>query len=110
MIRQDTSPGSPFYAAYVTPGHGIAVQYRPTPGAHQGDQGGISGGATPAFLRVVDAAGTFSAYTSADGVTWQAIPGSTRSLGFTATLGGLAVCSHDADVMGTAVFAHVGAA
>ena len=28
MLRQNTDAGSPYYAAFVTPGNGINVQYR----------------------------------------------------------------------------------
>ena len=30
MLRATTDPGSPYYAAFVTPGNGIAVQWRAT--------------------------------------------------------------------------------
>ncbi|MGI8562023.1 MAG: PQQ-binding-like beta-propeller repeat protein [Candidatus Dormibacter sp.] len=95
MIRQSTDPASPYYAVFVTPGHGVVVQYRATQGGASAAAGPVAG-APPAYVRVTVAAGSFTAYTSADGVTWTAIPGSTVALGMTApSLAGMAVTAHN---------------
>jgi hypothetical protein len=96
-LRATTDPGSPYYAAFVTPGQGIAVQWR-------GSQAGTSsqllvGGTVPVYLEVgryTSGASTYySAYTSSDGVTWTLVPGSTQLLNLPQPLlGGLAVTSH----------------
>jgi hypothetical protein len=102
MLRATTDPGSPNYAVLVSPGAGIKVQERSV-------QGGTTvklanpAGTAPAYVKVTRSGNTFTAYTSADGVTWNLIAGST----FTMTLGstvleGLAVTSHNSGILGTA--------
>ena len=95
MVRASTDPGSPFYAAFVTPGKGIEVQDRAA-------QGGTTAtvvnppGTVPAYLWVAGNGSTFTAYTSSDGYAWSAVPGSTVSLNLgSALLAGLAVTSQD---------------
>jgi hypothetical protein len=103
MIRATNDPGSPYYAAFVTPGNGVAVQWRATQGAVT-SQVAIAG-TTPAWLEVARAAGVFTAYTSPDGVTWTAIPGTSVPLTMTGTLlAGLAVTSHNGGAMDTVTF------
>jgi hypothetical protein len=101
MLRATTDPGSPYYAAFVTPGNGVAVQWR-------GAQGGSSSqltttGTAPLYLRVsrytttgANATTYFNAFTSSDGVTWTLVPGSTQALTLPQPLlGGLAITSHN---------------
>ena len=103
MLRATTDPGSPYYAAFVTPGNGVSVQWRSA-------QAGLSSqaltpGAPPVYLEAARFGGTYSAYTSADGLTWTLVPGSTVNLGLTGTiLSGLAVTSHTWGVLGTGGF------
>jgi outer membrane protein assembly factor BamB len=107
MLRQSTDPGSAYYAAYVTPGNGIVIQYRTSQGAVAARATSI-GGAAPAYLRVAVAAGSFTAYTSSDGVNWTAVPGSTRTLSLSGSLmAGLAVSSHQNSTAGQTVFDQV---
>lgn len=107
MLRQSTAPGSAYYAALVTPGHGIVVQYRTAQGAVAAMATSITG-APPAYLRVSVAGASFSTYTSADGVNWTLVTASTRSISMPGPLlAGMAVCSHQAGVAGQSVFDHV---
>jgi hypothetical protein len=97
MMRATTDPGSPYYAAFVTPGNGIAVQWRMTQGGTSTQL--LAPGTVPAYLMVGRyTSGTqiyYTAYTSADGTTWTAIPGSTQVLPITGPLlAGLATTSH----------------
>jgi len=100
MMRATTDPGSPNYAVFVTPGHGIAVQWRTA-------QGGLTrqvltAGTVPVYLRVgrqttsgSNPVTTYTAYTSADGQTWSAVPGSSVAIGMTGpVLAGIAMTSH----------------
>jgi hypothetical protein len=104
MLRLTNDPGSPYYAVFMTPANGVTAQYRTT-------QGGTTGsvkttGTTPAYLKVTRAGTTFTAYTSTDGVTWTLVPNSTKTMtNLTgALLGGLAVTSHNATTLSTAMF------
>ena len=108
MLRSTTDPGSPYYAAFVTPANGVAVQWRTV-------QGGTSTqvttpGTVPTYLRVArtTAGGvvTYTAYTSTDGTTWTAVPGSTQTVsGLSGSvLAGLAVTSHNQGTASTAGF------
>jgi outer membrane protein assembly factor BamB/regulation of enolase protein 1 (concanavalin A-like superfamily) len=108
MLRGGTGAGAAYYAAYVTPGNGIQVQYRDTDGGIAAQQANPAGGA-PAYLEVARSGTTFTAYTSANGSTWTAVPDSTVSLpNLSGTvLAGLAVTSHDTGTTGTATFTGV---
>lgn len=108
MLRSTTDPGSPYYAAFVTPSNGIVVQWRSAQGGGS-TQIGVAG-AVPTYLRVAryTAGGTtyYTAYTSADGATWTAVPGSIQTLaGLSgALLGGVAVTSHNQGTSSTVGF------
>jgi hypothetical protein len=98
MLRATTDPGSPYYAAFITPGNGIAVQWRAT-------QGGTSSqilvpGTAPLYLRVgrytTGGVTEYTAYSSPDGNVWTPVAGSTQALTMTGTLlAGFAITSHD---------------
>lgn len=104
MLRQTTDPGSPAYAAFVTPGNGITVQYRTTQGGTTSQAAGMAG-ATPAYLEVARSQGTFTAYSSQDGVSWSPIPGSSVTMSWSGSaLAGMAVTSHNVETASTVVF------
>ena len=108
MLRATADPGAPYYAAFVTPGMGVAVQSRSAQGASTSQV--RLAGTTPTYLRVARyTAGTtvyFTAYTSADGTTWTAVPGSTQIMaGLSGTLlGGVAVTAHNQGTSSTVGF------
>ena len=98
MVRASADPGSPYYGVFVTPGNGIDVQWRSAQGG-SASQLTVSG-AVPAYLMVgrYTAGGRtyYTAYTSPDGSTWTAIPGSTQALAMTGPLlAGFAITSHN---------------
>jgi outer membrane protein assembly factor BamB len=99
MLRASTDPGSPYYAAFVTPANGIAVQWRSAQGG--GTSQLATSGALPAYLMIGRyTSGSqvyYTAYTSGDGATWTAIPSSTQalSLGTGPLLAGIAITSHN---------------
>ncbi|MBJ7612748.1 MAG: PQQ-binding-like beta-propeller repeat protein [Candidatus Dormibacteraeota bacterium] len=104
MLRASADPGSPYFAALVTPGHGVDVQFRTA-------QGGITSqvlgaGGVPVYLRVSRVGTTFTAYTSADGATWTVVPGSAQTVAALGgnILGGLAVTSHNTTLLSTVQF------
>jgi hypothetical protein len=95
MLRATTDPSSPYYSVFVTPGNGVAVQWRTA-------QGGTSSqvatpGTAPVYVRIVRTGTTFTAAASPDGVTWTTVPGSTVTLANLSgpLLRGLAVTSHN---------------
>jgi hypothetical protein len=105
MLRATTDPSSPYYAAFVTPGNGIAVQWRSAQGGFTSQV--TKSGTVPAYLRVARfTSGTttyFTAYTSPDGTNWSAVGGSTQTLSLgQPLLAGLAITSHNQGV-GSAV-------
>jgi outer membrane protein assembly factor BamB len=102
MLRATTDPGSPYYAVFVTPGNGIAVQWRATQGGST-SQLVTTGTTVPAYLMVGRYTTTgsnpqtyYTAYTSPDGNTWTAVPGSTQVLSIPGSLlAGFAITSHN---------------
>lgn len=105
MLRGDTSSSAPFYAAYVTPGNGISIQFRSATGATAQEAVRLSGQRAPARLRVGRSGNTYTAYTSSDGSTWTPVAGSTETLNLGGTvLAGLAITSHAKGILGSATF------
>ena len=103
MLRSSTDPGSPYYAAFVTPGNGIAIQWRTTLAGTSSQL--LAAGGPPVFLAVSMSGGTATAYTSPDGISWTAVPGSAVSVGLSGpVLAGLAVTSHVWGTLGSATF------
>ena len=96
MLRANTDAGSPYYGIFITPGHGIMVQYRKEQGAYTGEATlpDIPKGAI--YLKVVRIGTNFTAYVSKDSNDWTAIDGSSIELNTGNTmLAGLAVTSHN---------------
>ncbi|HLV99503.1 MAG TPA: PQQ-binding-like beta-propeller repeat protein [Ktedonobacterales bacterium] len=104
MLRQNSNATSAYYAAYVTPGNGIQVQYRTSDGYAAAQAVSISG-TTPAYLEIARSGTSFTTYTSTDGVTWTPIGQSTVTIAMTGTvLAGLAVTSHNTTALSTATY------
>ncbi len=96
MLRADTTGGGAYYAAWVSPGGGVTVDYRDTNGLLDKVVANLSA-TTPAWLEVARSGDTFTAYTSSNGTTWTPVIGSSEvlpNLGGT-ILVGLAVSSDD---------------
>jgi len=103
MFRAGTDPGAPEYSLVVSPAQGIKVQVRKTQGGTTAKLANPAGTA-PAWLKISWSGSTFTAYTSADGVTWTLIPGSPVNLSLgPSVLAGLAVTSHKSGTLGTVV-------
>ncbi len=98
MMRATSDPGSPYYGVFVTPANGISVQWRTAQGGSTSQV--LTSGTVPAYLmvgRYTSGGQTYyTAYTSPDGTTWNAIAGSTQVLGMTGGLqAGIAITSHN---------------
>jgi outer membrane protein assembly factor BamB/regulation of enolase protein 1 (concanavalin A-like superfamily) len=108
MLRTDTTPGSGYYAAYVTPSNGVAIQYRQSNG-YAAAQQQTPAGTVPLYLEVARSGNTFTTYTSTDGSNWNFVAGSTVELDALAgnILAGLAVTSHDPAQSSTATMTGV---
>lgn len=106
MMRATADPGSPYYGIFVTPGTGIKVQRRATQGATTMKLANPTG-TVPVYLRITRAGNSFTAYTSADGLSWTPIPGSTATVSLPATtLQGVALTSHNTGKLSTVTVAN----
>jgi Tol biopolymer transport system component len=104
MLRQDLTPGST-YADIALHGDGLtSLQFRPSPGAPT--QEVRSTIAMPVRLRIERRGGQVTAYAGKPGELLTAI--GTQAVALTGPIyAGLGVCSHDANVLETAVFSNV---
>ena len=105
MIRETTAANSTYAYMLVSPTSGVAFQRRLTSGA--GAVGTtVTGIAAPVWVRLQRSGNVFTAYRSADGVTWTVVGSATISMA-ASVLVGLAVTSHNNGVSCAAVFDHV---
>jgi hypothetical protein len=107
MIRESLNPDSAHAMMVVTPASGVSFQRRPSTGGTSASD--TTGGITAPYWVKIErsVSGNFTAYSSADGSTWQ-------PLGFSEPIAmgsnvyiGLAVTSHDAALTCQAVFSNV---
>jgi len=107
MIRETLDPGSRHVMMVVTPGQGISFQRRTATDSGSTDTttGGIS---APHWVKIERGIGNnFSAYHSADGISWQ-MQGTPENIQMGSNIYiGLAVTSHDAARTCEAVFSNV---
>jgi hypothetical protein len=105
MFRASTDANSAYYGVFLTPSHGLAVQYR-SADAQAATNAGGNATTAPSFVQAVRVGTTFTAYTSPDGLTWTKVSGSTKTVpGLTGTvLAGLAVTSHNPGAVSTVTF------
>ncbi len=107
MVRASADPGAPYYAIFVTPGNGVAVQYRATQGGQTSQV--TQAGTTPIYVQIVRTGSSYSAYTSSDGANWTMVAGSTVSLANLSgsLLAGLATTAHNMGMLSTVVYKSV---
>ena len=105
MVRESTMPGSPHVMVIVSPGKGVAMQYRRTQDGPSESTTARSA-AAPVWLRLAwDPSGTrYVGYMSKDYVTWTEVGRVTLDFQADSSRGGLAVTSHHASRLTTAVF------
>ncbi|MDE3168324.1 MAG: hypothetical protein KGN36_21155, partial [Acidobacteriota bacterium] len=104
MIRQDLTPGSA-YADVALHGDGLtSLQYRPTAGAQTAE---IRSSLTaPTRIRIERRGNTFTIYAGQPGAELTPAGPQTVALADPVYIG-IGVCSHDANVLETAVFSNV---
>jgi hypothetical protein len=94
-------PQAPHVMVVVTPGRGVAMQYRPEYGATS-VQVAVIPGIAPEWVRLRRSDNRYTGYASEDGITWRTIGTiAVESLSFVPVL---AVTSHDNSAATTAVF------
>ena len=102
MIRESTAAGARHAFMAMTPSYGASFQRRATAGGSS-QSTTVAGIKVPSWVRLVRAGSTFTAYTSADGITWRQIGSATNAMPANA-LAGLAVTSHKAGTLSKATF------
>jgi hypothetical protein len=109
MIRESLSPDSAHAFACVTPGNGVAMQYRPSTGGTSVNYN-QTGVAAPYWVKLERSiSGMFTVSHSANGTTWQPVTGSAPQnvpMGTNVYIG-LALTAHDAALTCQAVFSNV---
>jgi hypothetical protein len=109
MIRESLDPGSVHASMVVTPANGVSFQRRPIKDAVSTSANSTTlAEAAPYWVKIErDLAGNFTAYSSANGSTWQML-GIPENIQMSANVYiGLAVTSHDAAQTCQAVFSNV---
>ena len=109
MIRSSaTDPQAPYYGVFITPQHGVVVQWRPKEAAETGQVLGSPAAATPIWVmasRYTDTAHhtvLYTAYTSTDGKDWTYVRGSTVRLSLPGKLvAGIAADSYQQTITAT---------
>jgi regulation of enolase protein 1 (concanavalin A-like superfamily) len=86
----------------VSPGKGIAMQYRSTVGGASANAA-LRPGTAPEWVRLTRKGNTFTGYSSDDGLTWTTLGSVSITMRFQLGVG-LAVTSHDASTLATATF------
>jgi glucose/arabinose dehydrogenase/regulation of enolase protein 1 (concanavalin A-like superfamily) len=102
MFKQSTTAGSPYILITITPGtSSFKIQYN-----FNGSIGGGTYTFPNAWMKLTRVGSIFTAYVSADGVTWTQVVSKTLTMNTNITAG-LFECSHNASALGTATFDNV---
>jgi regulation of enolase protein 1 (concanavalin A-like superfamily) len=105
MIRESLDPGSPHAFMIVSAGKGYAFQRRVVSGGLS-DHTPAGTGTAPHWVKLTRSGDLFSAFHSADGVTWTLAGSEIIPMG-RAVMAGLAVSSHTSTAASQAVFESV---
>jgi hypothetical protein len=108
MLRTSTDPAAPYYAIFATGGNGTVIQYRTAQGDSTTQLTGVASGA-PSYLKIMRTGDSYTAYTSPDGTSWTAFPGSTVTIPALdgTILAGMADTSHSQFGTSTTVFSNL---
>jgi len=105
MMRDTLDATAVNILSAITPGNGATYQWRATTGGTS-SSAATTGLTAPYWVKVSRVGSTFTAYRSADGVTWATAGTQTITMGTTIYVG-LVVTSHTTSALCTATFDHV---
>ncbi|TAK96204.1 MAG: DUF1349 domain-containing protein, partial [Verrucomicrobia bacterium] len=105
MIRESLNANSAHAFVAVTPGNGVAWQYRSTTGGNSSNNN-TTGLNAPYWVRLVRSGNTFTGYRSPDGTNWTQIGSTTINMA-SAVYAGLALTSHNNSTSCTVTFDNV---
>jgi len=108
MIRETLAPDSKYSLVALTPGNGVIAEYRAETGENSQQTASLTGIVAPYWVKIErDLAGNLTAYSSANGSTWQMlgepVPFQMASNAYI----GLAVTAHNATATCEAKFSNV---
>ena len=102
MFRETLAANSRQVMAIVSPGKGVAVQYRGTTGGSSANAA-LTTGTAPEWLRLTRSGNLFTAAASEDGTTWRTLGSVTIAMPSSLFVG-LPVTSHNNATLATGVF------
>jgi hypothetical protein len=106
MYREASSTNAAYITVVVTPGKGVAMQYRQRTGYTSQQVAQVLGVTAPVWVRLARNGPTFTGTYSTDGVTWMTI-GSVDVDFLQDAAAGVALTSHTTAARATAVFENV---
>ena len=96
VMFRDSSAANAMYAyVMVTPGNGVSFQYRSATGGSAALSATVGGLVAPEWVELTRSGNVFSAFYSADGVTWTQVGGNVTINMSSNALVGLAVTAHN---------------
>ncbi len=104
MFRETLAANSRQVMAIVSPGKGVAVQYRRATGGSSQNVA-LTAGTAPEWLRLTRSGDLFSAEASENGTTWRTLGSITIPMASSVFVG-LPVTSHNNSTLATGVFDH----
>jgi hypothetical protein len=107
MIRETLQGNSEHASLFVTPGNGVAFQYRESTGGSSGNVN-TTGITAPHWVAIIRSGNKFTAYRSPTGAngTWVEVGSKWISMGSSVYIG-IAVTSHNESTLSTATFDYV---
>lgn len=106
MLRNGTDPNASFAGVVLTPGNGVAFQWRTNAGGSSG-AAQVAGVGGPLWVKLTRAGNLFAGYYSTDGVRWTQV-GGIQAIAMGATVrAGLAVSAHNDASLATSRFTGV---
>jgi hypothetical protein len=104
-IRETCNGNASHCSVFVTPGNGVACEWRNGTG-NSTSMANPTGQNAPCWVKVVRSGNTFTGYCSPDGSTWTQVSSQTINMASSVCIG-LAVTSHDDGTLCTASFDNV---